>query len=73
MVVVVAGGAVLSGCATWNKGLDVAQGALGAASATVEIFRAAGRDTEALWGNVWTPFGLGDTPLTQPFDAPKVE
>ena len=68
--VVVAGGLFLGGCASYNKGLDVLQGTLAAASTTVDIFRAAGEDTRALWVNVWTPLGLSETPLAEPFATP---
>ena len=70
MVIMFGNALLLSGCATWNKGLDVVQGGLSAASLTVDIFRSAGKDVEALWKNLWTPFGLSDTPLTAPFAAP---
>jgi uncharacterized protein YceK len=73
LVVVATAGALLSGCATWNKSLDIVQGGLTAASATIDIFRAAGQDTQALWTNVWTPLGLSGTPVTEPFAAPKAD
>lgn len=62
--------ALLPGCATWDKGLDIIDGGLVAASATVDVFRAAGEDVKNLWGNAWSPLGLKDTPLGKPFDAP---
>ncbi len=60
----------LTGCATYSKGLDVVDGALTAAKGAVGIFRAAGEDSAALWGNVWSPVGLADSVLAKPFDAP---
>jgi hypothetical protein len=64
---------LLGGCASYNKGLDVVQGTLAAASTTVDIFRAAGEDTRALWVNIWTPVGLAGTPIAEPFAVPQEE